>query len=213
MYAAAGASPDAVREFVTCPDGPGTGTCDVSAVERIRVENVKSPGIQMSGIDLHLSTRLPLGASVVAMGIDGTSVRDFLVKALDLNGAEIFEAQDAAGKLNWNNPIAPPLPRWRARYSTGFHVGDYSFVSYVNFVSGYTNEVFVDTEFEEIDRFVTRDLSILRRTVGAADIGLSVLNLLDSDPPLVNWEQSDDGFSHNPKGRRIKLSLTYRPGG
>ena len=39
LYAAGGASRAAVREFVTCPDGPGTGTCDVSAVERIRVEN------------------------------------------------------------------------------------------------------------------------------------------------------------------------------
>ena len=213
LYAAGGASRAAVREFVTCPDGPGTGTCDVSAVERIRVENTNWPGIQMSGIDLHLSTRFPFGANVLSMGIDGSYVREFRVKALDFNGAEVFEAQDAAGKLNWNNPIAPPLPRWKAQYSAGYHVGDYSFVNYLNFVSGYTNEVFPDTEFEEIDRFFTWDLSLLRRTVGTTDIGLSILNLLDSDPPLVNWEQSYDGFTHSPKGRRIKISLAYRPGG
>ncbi len=213
LYAAGGASRDAVKEFVTCPDGLGTGTCHVSAVERIRVTNVNWPGIDMAGIDAHLSTRFPAVDGVVSLGADATYIREYFVKALDLNGAEVFGAQDAVGKLNWNNPIAPPLPRLKSRVSAGYHVGDYSFVNYVNFVSGYTNEVFPDTEFEDIDRFVTWDLNLLRRTSRTMDIALSVLNLLDTDPPLVNWEQSYDAHTHSPKGRRLKLSVTYRPGG
>ena len=64
----------------------------------------------------------------------------------------------------------------------------------------------------DIDPFVTWDLSLLRRTSGNTDVALSVLNLLDTPPPVVRWEQSYDGFTHNPKGRRIKLSVTYRMG-
>ena len=213
LYAMGGASRAAVQDFITCPDGRGTGTCDVSAVERIRVNSINWPGIRLSGVDWHLSTRLPVGESVLSMSTDGTWIGDYFVKALDLEGVEIFAEQDAAGKLNWYNPIAPPLPRWKSRTSVGYHVGDYSFVNYINTISSYENEVFPDSEFAEIDAFVTWDASLLRRTSGKADIALSIINLLDAPPPLVNWEQSYDGYTHSPKGRRIKMSVTYRPGG
>ena len=211
LYNMGGASRVAIQDFITCPDGSGTGTCHVAAVERIRVNSTNWPGIELSGIDWHLSTRLPRGESVVSMSMDGTYIRDYFVKALDLNGVEVFAAQDAAGKLNWNNPIAPPLPRWKSRTSLGYHAGDYSFVNYINTVSSYENEVFPDSEFADIDRFITWDASLLRRASGKADIAFSVINLLDAPPPLVNWEQSYDGFTHSPKGRRMKLSVTYRP--
>ncbi len=213
LYAMGGASRAAVQDFITCPDGRGTGTCAVSAVERIRVNSINWPGIQLSGIDWHLSTRLPVGESILSMSTDGTWIADYFVKALDLEGVEVFAAQDAAGKLNWNNPIAPPLPRWKSRTSVGYHFGDFSLVNYINTISSYENEVFPDSEFAEIDAFVTWDLSLLRRASDKADVALSVINLLDAPPPLVNWEQSYDGYTHSPKGRRIKMSVTYRPGG
>ena len=211
LYAAGGASRAAVQEFVTCPDGRGTGSCDVTAIERVEITHVNWPGIEMSGLDYHLSARFPAGESVVALGVDGTWLNAFSVKALDLNGVEIFTAQDAVGKLNWNNPIAPPLPRWKSRLSAAWHVGDFSAVNYLNLVSGYANEVFPDSEFEQIDRFVTWDLGLLRRTSGSVDLAFSAINLLNADPPLVNWEQSYDGFTHDPRGIRLKLSAIWRP--
>ncbi len=51
-----------------------------------------------------------------------------------------------------------------------------------------------------------------RRTLAEQGSPQAVGNVLDADPPLVNWEQSYDAFTHSPKGRRIKLSVTYRPG-
>ena len=213
LYDQGGASRVAIQDLVTCPDGPGTGTCHVSAVERIRVNSVNWPGIELSGIDWHLSARLPAGEAVVSLSSDGTFVNKYFVKALDLNSVEVFPEQEAAGKLNWNNPIAPPLPRWKSRASLGYHWGDYSLVNHLNVVSSYENEVFADTEFADIDRHATWDLSLLRRARGNFDVALAVINLLDSPPPLVNWEQSYDGQTHSPKGRRIKLSATYRPAG
>ena len=134
---------------------------------------------------------------------------------------------DAAGKLNVSNPIAPPLPQWKSSLSAGYHVGDFSVVNYINAVSGYTNERFVYTEeqkrmdarkarleelYSGIDPFFTWDLSLLKRSSERFDMGLHVMNVLDSDPPQVRWEASYDGFTHSPKGRRIKASLTYRMG-
>ena len=223
LYAAGGASRDAVKEFITCPGGSSAGTCDVTAVERIAVRNVNWPGLTMSGMDFHLSTRQSVGEAIVSLGLDGTYVQEFFVDTLKLNEAVVFTGQDAVGQLNDNlrNPIAPSLPQFKSRFSAGYHIGDYSLVNYFNFVSGYTNEGFLDEngnpqkgaeDFVDIDPFVTWDLSLLRRTSGNTDVALSVLNLLDTPPPVVRWEQSYDGFTHNPKGRRIKLSLTYRMG-
>ena len=212
LYAAGGSQRAAVQQFVTCPDGQGTGTCDVQSVERIEAGFVNWPGIRMSGIDLHMASRIPVGEAIVSFGVDGTYTREFFVRALDLNGTEVFPAHEAAGKLNWGNPIAPPLPQWKTSFSAGYHVGDYSAVSYLNTVSGYTNGAFAGTEFEDIDRFATLDFSVLQRTSEQLDWGLSVMNVLGSAPPLVRWEQSYDGFTHSPKGRRIKLQVTYRPG-
>ncbi len=213
LYDMGGSQRAAVRQFVTCPDGPGTGTCDIQSVERIEVRNVNWPGIHMAGMDAHVSSRIPVGEAVVSLGLDGTYTRQFIVKALDLGGTEVLAEHNAVGKLNWGNPIAPPLPQWKASLSAGYHIGDYSAVSYVNAVSSYINEAFEGTEFENIDRFLTWDINLLRRTSGNLDVGMSVLNVLDSDPPPVRWEAAYDGFTHSPKGRRIKVSVTYRPGG
>lgn len=212
LYNTGGSARAAVQKFVTCPDGRGTGTCDVQSVERIEVRNVNWPGIEMSGIDVHASTRVPVGEAVVSMGLDATYTTEFVVKALEVDGTEVFAEQDAAGKLNWGNPIAPPLPQWKSNVSAGYHFGDYSLVSYANIVSGYTNEAFADTQYEDIDSFVTWDASLLGSAPLNLSVGLSILNILDTDPPHVRWEQSYDGFTHSPKGRRIKVSVTYRPG-
>ena len=78
-----------MQRFVTCPDGAGTGTCDIQSVERIEVRNVNWPGIDMSGLDLHVSTRVPVGEAVVTMGLDGTYTQEFVVRALDLDGTVV----------------------------------------------------------------------------------------------------------------------------
>ncbi len=212
LYAAGGSQREAVKNLVTCPGNRKDGSCDIQSVERIEVRFVNWPGVHMSGIDFHASTRIPRGEAMVSLEMDGTYGREFTVRALDVGGVEVLGEHDATGKLNWANPIAPPLPQWKSSFSAGYHVGDYSVVNYLNTVSGYTNEAFVGTQYEQIDRFLTWDLSMLRRASDQFDMGLSVLNVLDAPPPLVRWEASYDGFTHSPKGRRIKLSLTYRMG-
>ena len=221
LYSEGGASRDAVKHLITCPDGTGTGTCPVEAVERIKVTNVNWPGIEMSGVDFHASVRRLAGQAILSLGIDGTYVQKFFVKELKLGDAVLFAEQDAAGALNEFNPVAPPLPRLKSRLSAGYHVGDYSLVNYFNFVSGYTNwnSGFRDDKNKpkpgyedllEVDPFPTWDLSFLRRPSGRTEVALSVLNVAGTDPPRVGWEQAYDAFTHSPKGRRIKLSMTYR---
>ena len=206
-----------VQRLITCPGGLTDGSCDASDIERIRVNLVNWPGVKTSGIDWHASTRLPAGEGVMSFGMDGTYTRSYDVKSLFLSEgsveASVYPAQSAVGKLNWGSPTAPPLPQWKLRFSAGIHQGDYSLVNYVNTVSSYTNDAFEgNPEYEKIDGWITWDLSVLRRASQGFDVALSVVNVLDADPPFVAWEQSYDAFTHSSRGRRIKLSATWKAG-
>jgi outer membrane receptor protein involved in Fe transport len=41
-------------------------------------------------------------------------------------------------------------------------------------------------------------------------VGLSVINLTDEDPPVAPHEQAYDAYTHNPLGRQVRLTLSYR---
>ena len=41
------------------------------------------------------------------------------------------------------------------------------------------------------------------------NIALSALNLTDAEPPFADVELMYDGFTHDPKGRRLKVAVTY----
>ena len=64
-----------------------------------------------------------------------------------------------------------------------------------------------------IDPFLAWDVSFLWRFPGSGmDLTLYALNLTGQIPPWANVEQSYDGFTHDPKGRRVKMALTWRLG-
>ena len=171
------------------------------------------PGITTSGIDWHLSTRFPAGAGVVSGGFEGTYTSSYFVKALEVNGVELAGELEGAGYLNRYNPSAPPIPKWKSRVNFGYHRSLYSLVSYLNYIPAYTNAGEPeDSDYRTIDRFATLDVSAYRHLPGGFDVTFSVLNLLDTDPPFVNWEVAFDGFTHSPKGRRLKFSITWHLG-
>ena len=219
-YAGGGPARDVVQHLITCPGNRRDGSCDGRGIERIRLDMANWPGVTTSGIDWHVSTRMPAREGVVSLGMDGTYTRSYDVRELSVSSptspnlsVRLLDAQSAVGKLNWGSPIAPPLPRWKMRFSLGVHQGDYSLVNYLNTVSSYVNDSFEGSEYETVDGWRTWDLSLLRRSTGNLDVAISAMNLLDADPPFVAWEQNYDGFTHSARGRRIKLSATWRAGG
>ena len=90
LYAAGGPERGAMQQLVTCPDGRGTGTCGVQAVERIEARFVNWPGIRMSGVDLHVSSRVPMGQAILSFGVDGTYTREFFVRSWTTMGPRCF---------------------------------------------------------------------------------------------------------------------------
>ena len=93
-------------------------------------------------------------------------------------------------------------------------------MSYLNYISSYedrgsnaSDTPKIKELFGTVDSFVTWDMSFLWNMSEGVKIVLSGVNLLNSKPPLANVEQGYDGFTHDPKGRRLKLAVSYRFGG
>ena len=213
----------ALQQFIVCPDGRGTGTCSASQLERVQVDIVNWPGVKTSGIDLHLGQRSAIGGGELSLNLDGTYTLEYRTKALkykykdeDGNLVELplQEEADVADFLNFGNPIATSLPRLKSRASAGYYWGTYSLVSYLNYISPYYDRGSAASElFGTIDASLTWDMTFLWNVSKGVKIVLSGVNLLNSKPPLANIEQGYDGFVHDPKGRRLKLAVSYGFGG
>lgn len=209
LYDEGGASREAVKEFIKCPDGWGTGTCDAAFIERIQIDLVNWPGMKTSGLDWSVSTRQPVGSAEMSFGIDGTYTHKYDVLALTRGGVELQAATSGAGLLNRNNPIAWPLPQWKWTASVGFHTERLSAIGAFYYISSYDDPDSADENHRVIDSFGTLDATLMMKVTDQIDGFVTGFNLLGTPPPLVNWETSYDGFTHDPKGRRIKVGVTY----
>ncbi len=214
------ANNEALKQFIVCPDGVGTGNCAASELERVQVDIVNWPGVKTSGIDLHLGGHADAGAGKIALSLDATYTLEYQAKALTLGNLVLQEEADAAGYLNFGNPIATSLPKLKGQVSAGYYWGGYRLVSFLNYISSYEDRGSMNSDnaaiketFGTIDSFVTLDVSFLWDLSEGVNIALSGMNLLDTMPPLVNIEQAYDGFTHDPKGRRLKLALSCNFGG
>ena len=210
----------AASPFIICPGGraadlaPGD-RCSVRDLQRIQVDLVNWPGLTTSGIDTHFAARTEAGPGQLSASWDSTYTVGYDTKELLLGGTGFIlnPAGSHAGHLNFAHPIAVPLPRWKSRWSASYAWNVYTLASYVSYISGYEDRG-ANTTAPRIDPFLTWDVSFLWRFPGSGmDLTLYALNLTGQIPPWANVEQSYDGFTHDPKGRRVKMALTWRFGG
>ncbi len=198
-----------VEEFITCPGG--VHPCNPIAIERVRVDLTNWPGVDTSGIDFLFTRHMSLAKGDLSVAFSGTYVHEYLTKALIRFGFEFQPSSESAGYLNQPNPMAPPIPKLKLRTSLAYRWYDYGVVSYLNYISSYKDRTEADSQYYEIDDQVTLDTTF---HWNLADRGLnlsfSIINLFDATPPEVNWEMSYDGFTHDPKGRQLKLAAAYR---
>ncbi len=214
------ATQQALSPFIVCPGGRASDLmpedrCAAANLERVQLDLVNWPGLTTSGIDTHLATRFDAGPGQLSASWDSTYTVEYDTKALLLGGTDLtlYSQRSAAGYLNFAHPIAVPLPRWKSRWSALYSWNTYTFANYVSYISSYGDRG-DSTTAPLIDAFLTWDASFLWRFPGSGiDVTVYGLNLTGTLPPWANIEQSYDGFTHDPKGRRLKVGLTYRFGG
>ena len=210
----------ALSPFIVCPDGKASdllpaSRCAAANLERVQLDLVNWPGLTTSGIDTHLAARVDAGPGQLSASWDATYTVEYETKALMLEGTDLtlYTRRNTAGYLNFAHPIAVPLPRWKSRWSASYSWNAYRVANYVSYISSYEDPGSTTTA-PVIDPFLTWDTSFLWRFPDSGiNLTLYALNLTGRIPPWANIEQSYDGFTHDPKGRRIKAALTYRFGG
>ena len=90
-----------------------------------------------------------------------------------LGDLELQPAADAAGRLNFGNPIAVPLQKWKSRFAG---TNDYSLASFVNYISSYEDPG--STLVPVIEPFLTWDMTFQWRFPDSGfDVTLYGLNL------------------------------------
>ena len=103
-----------------------------------------------------------------------------------------------------------PLPRWKSRWSAAYGWNVYTLATYLSYISAYEDRG-VDTTVPRVD--ASWDASFQWRFPGGGmDVTVYALNLTGRIPSWANVEQAYDGFTHDPKGGRIKMALRWRFG-
>ncbi len=200
----------AVQGRIVCVGGVTDGSCDPTDIERVRVLRINWPGLTTSGLDWHLGIRRAIGLGALVFDWNGSATLDYTVEALDYAGVELRGEEQAAGYFNRTNPLAPPLPRLRTHAVASYLFGNTTLTGAARYLSGYRDRD-AAPRYREIASWLTFDATARYRIASTGlVVTLSAFNLAGADPPLVSWDPAYDPLTHDPKGRRLKLSLAYR---
>ena len=209
-----------VEQFIYCASGRSdtlSDPCDARSITRVEVPLVNWPGVETTGLDWHISSAGEFLRGQIRGGFNGSYTLSYDLKALHFADQVISPAVDAAGKLNFGNPLLVPIPQWKSQAFLTYSWNTKSVTTYLNHISAYSDHASHDgyggipVSSFEVDGFTTLDITAqwFMESIGL-NVTCSILNLTDEAPPFANVEFAYDGMTHNPKGRRIKFSLNYR---
>ena len=199
------------------PANPAAGD-----IARVRTNVINGPDIETSGIDLRAEQIFDLGASELTIGGEATYVIEYVIDDYEIEGAPIAGG-DAVGQFNRSN-FARSMPQWKGNLFANWATGNHNVRAVMRHITSYDDERGTATPASGIDTFrpdlgipeidsqTTFDVFYSYRA-DRFDIGLSVVNVTDEDPPFTQFDLNYDPYTHNPFGRTFKVSVKTRFGG
>jgi iron complex outermembrane recepter protein len=187
-----------------------------ATISRIRTNVTNGPDIKTSGLDLRLQNSWDMSnGGEFAIGADATYVIEYDVDPYFVEGLAIGGG-DYVGQFNRSN-FTRSMPQWKANLFANYGLGDHNFRAVMRHIDSYKDERAAGARGgvgEKIDSQTTFDLFYnWQSTPLDLDIGLSVVNVTDEDPPFAAFDVNYDPYTHNPFGRTFKISFTKRFGG
>ena len=201
-------------------DNPGAPSA--ASINRVETNITNGPDIQTSGFDLRVQNSWDnvMNGGEFSVGADATYTIEYKVDPYFVEGLPIGGG-DYVGQFNRGN-FTRSMPQWKANLFANYALGDHNFRAVMRHVDSYEDErgavtlagTFDTTTSAEIDSQTTFDLFYnWQSTPLDLDIGLSVVNVTDEDPPFAQFDLNYDPYTHNPFGRTFKISVTKRFGG
>jgi iron complex outermembrane recepter protein len=203
------------------------GTPTTYFVTDLRRTNLGSNLIH--GWDFDFSYRHDAGAGTISASLSGEYLTKFLIQSAP--GSPYNDALTSGLQYFQNDAGAQSIIPWHARATLGWqqdnistqlsvaYTGDYDYLYTPVDYSTNPNGVSLPNRIQNVDPFVTVDLSGIydfdseSGILGGVRLQLNVYNILDEEPPLQYSTGNYGGFaspSASPLGRTFRLSLTKR---
>ncbi|MEL6663788.1 MAG: TonB-dependent receptor [Pseudomonadota bacterium] len=182
-----------------------------AGIERIQTRVVNGPGVETSGLDVRGDYTLSeLAFGELAFGGEVTYVFEYNTSPYEIDGVAVG-GEDIVGQFNRSNPFRSQ-PQWKANLYANLATGPHNFRAVVRHIDSYDDERgdLTGDENSEIDSQTTLDLFYNVELPYEFDLGLSVVNVFDEDPPFAQFDLNYDPYTHNPFGRTFKVAVTKR---
>ncbi|MGB3625704.1 MAG: TonB-dependent receptor, partial [Henriciella sp.] len=208
----AGDTEAGILSRITFTDNNGDGLNQPNEIARVRTNVVNGPDIQTSGIDLRAEQVWDSGASEISVGGEMTYIIEYDVDDFGIEDV-IIPGGDRVDQFNRSN-FSRSLPQWKANVFANYAMGNHNVRGVMRHIDAYDDERgdLTGNGNSEIESQTTFDLFYTYRA-DMFDLGLSVVNVTDEDPPFAQFDLNYDPYTHNPFGRTFKISLTTRFGG
>lgn len=186
-----------------------------AGIARVRTNIVNGPAIQTSGLDFRASQEFEdvFGGGSLTVGMDGTYIIEYVVDDFSIEGVPIAGG-DRVGQFN-RSSFSRPLPQWKANGFVNFELGDHNVRGVVRHITDYIDERAPAARGgvgATIEAQTTFDVFYSWQAPWDIDVGLSVVNITDEDPPFAAFDINYDPYTHNPFGRTFKISLKKKFG-
>ena len=185
-----------------------------TTISRVITNITNGPDIKTSGIDLRIEKSWNIGSSQITAGTDATYMLEYEVGDFGIEDI-IIAGGDRVGQFNRSN-FSRSLPQWKANFYLNYNWdapwGNNNLRAVVRHVDSYKDERGDTTPLNNrddstLDAMTTVDLYYLAELPHEFELGLSVANVFDEDPPYAQFDTNYDPYTHSPFGRTFKVSL------
>ena len=197
------------------------GICSAANVQRLASFAFNSAKVRTSGLDAQASYDWDMGAIAMQVGGNGSYIIDYKVADVVVEGIVVQPAYDAVGLLNYQT-TAYPLPRKKGAAWLQGAAGGHVVRLQLNHVAGYTDQRGADIfgpnfgtlagavveAGKRIGSYTTLDANWRWALPTGTTLGVSLVNLFDTDPPFARLDQNFDPFTADALGFTAKFSLS-----
>lgn len=207
---AAGDTEADILSRITFTDNNNDGINQANEIARIETNIVNGPDIKTSGVDLRIENVWDdlFAGGAFTLGGEASYILEYDVDDFYIEGV-LIRGGDRVGQFNRSN-FSRSLPQWKANLFANFAAGPHNVRAVVRHIDDYRDERgdLTGNGTTSIDSQTTLDLFYTVELPWEFDLGLSVVNVTDEDPPFAQFDLNYDPYTHNPFGRTFKVSVT-----
>ncbi len=201
----------------TCTQGTTVG----ADIQRIKTPVINGSPITITGFDVSLKYDFgdvfDLGGQLTA-GFDTTLMSEYEVEGLTYGGAQVFKTYSAEGYANQKR-FPGMLSEMRAIANLNYSQGPVNARYELRYVEGVEDDrgpgsavdstgTTVPVNFGvDVDDYYVHNLYFNWDAPWDTTVSLSIVNLLDEDPPQVRHEINYDPYIGDPLGRTFELGI------